>query len=82
MAGRWCALYGPLAPVLGSRSTGLGKMVQEPQARFKVAKWGVYCHTAWLQISPACFKQVYSDSASGGDQLGALPSDHHDVRAE
>ena len=82
MAGRWCALYGPLAPVLGSRSTGLGKIDLRALVRFKVAKWGVYCHTAWLQISPTRLKQVYSDSASGGDQLGALPSDHHDVRAE
>ena len=32
------------AVTLGSRSTGLGKMVQEPQARFYVAKWGVFCH--------------------------------------
>ena len=41
---------------LGSRSMDLGKMVQEPRARFKVAKWGVFCHSAWLQISPARLK--------------------------
>ena len=40
------ALLSDRAVVLGSRSTGLGKMVKEPQARFKVAKLGVYCHTA------------------------------------
>ena len=34
------------------------------RARFKVAKWGVVCHSAWLQISPARLKQVYSDKAS------------------
>jgi len=28
------------------------------RAGFKVAKWGVFCHSAWLQISPARFKQV------------------------
>ena len=32
------------------------------RAGFKVAKWGMFCHSAWLQISPARFKQVYSDS--------------------
>ena len=51
------------AVALGSRSTGLGKMVQEPRAKFKVAKWGVFGHWASLQISPAHFKQVYSDKA-------------------
>ena len=30
-------------------------------AGFKVAKWEPFCHLAWLQISPARFKQVYSD---------------------
>jgi hypothetical protein len=29
---------------LGSRSTGLGKMVQYPRDKFYVAKWGVLCH--------------------------------------
>ena len=33
------------------------------RAGFKVAKWGTFCHSAWLQISPARFKQVYSDKA-------------------
>ena len=33
------------------------------RAGFEVAKWGTFCHSAWLQISPARFKQVYSDSA-------------------
>ena len=28
------------------------------RAGFKVAKWGTFCHSAWLQISPARFKQV------------------------
>jgi hypothetical protein len=32
------------AVALGSRSTGLGKMVQEPRAGFHVAKWGVFRH--------------------------------------
>jgi hypothetical protein len=45
------ALLSARAVVLGSRSmghgpraTGLGKMVQEPRARLKVSKWGVFCH--------------------------------------
>jgi len=58
------ALWSDNALALGSRSTGLGKMVQEPRAGFKVAEWRIFCHSAWLQISPARFKQVYSDSAS------------------
>ena len=32
-------------------------------ASFEVAEWGVFCHSETLQISPARFKQVYSDSA-------------------
>ena len=32
------------------------------RARLKVAKWRMLCHSAWLQISPARLKQVYSDS--------------------
>jgi hypothetical protein len=34
------------------------------RAGFKIAEWRVFCHSAWLQISPARFKQVCSDSAS------------------
>ena len=33
------------------------------RAGLEVAKWGTFCHSAWLQISPACFNQVYSDKA-------------------
>jgi hypothetical protein len=29
---------------LGSQSSGLGGMVEEPRARFHVAKWGVFRH--------------------------------------
>ena len=58
------ALLSARAPVLGSQSTGQGKMVQEPRARFHVARWGVFYHSERLQISPACFKQVLSDRAS------------------
>ena len=57
------ALWSDSALALDPRSTGLRKMVQEPRASFKVAKWGVFCHSAGLQISPALFKQVYSDKA-------------------
>ena len=38
------ALWSDSALALGSRSTGLGKMVQEPRAGFHVAKWGVFRH--------------------------------------
>ena len=48
---------------LGSRSTGLGKMVQEPRARFHVPEWGVFCHTARLRDRPARLKLVLSASA-------------------
>ena len=33
------------------------------RAGSEVAKWRMFCHSAWLQISPARFKQVYSDKA-------------------
>ena len=33
------------------------------RASFKVAEWGMFCHSKTLQISPARFKQVYSDRA-------------------
>ena len=59
---------------LGSRSTGLGKMVQEPRAGFHVAKWRMFCHSAWLQISPVRFKQVYSGSANYGAYLSVEPT--------
>jgi hypothetical protein len=49
--------------VLGSRSTGLGTMVQEPRAKFKVTKWGVFCHPKMLQSDPAHFEQVHCDQA-------------------
>jgi len=51
-----------MSVALGPQSTGLGKMVQEPRARFKVAKWRVFCHSAGLQNHPARFKQFSSDS--------------------
>ena len=33
------------------------------RAGFEVAEWRVFCHSKTLQISPARFKQVYSDKA-------------------
>ena len=56
------ALLYARALVLGSRSTGLGKMVQEPRARFHVPEWGVFCHTARLRDRPARLKLVLSAS--------------------
>ena len=50
------ALWSDSASALGSRSTGLGKTVQEPRARLYVVEWGVFFHSAWLQISPARLK--------------------------
>ena len=37
--------------ILGFWSTGLGKVVQEPRARFEVAKWGVFCHLKMLKLA-------------------------------
>ncbi len=38
------ALWSDSALALGPQSMGLGKVVQEPRARFYGAKWGVFCH--------------------------------------
>jgi len=54
------------ALVLGSRSTGLGGMVEEPRARFHVAKWRAFCHTKGLRNSPPRLKLVWSDSTHRG----------------
>ena len=48
---------------LDSRSTGLGKMVQKPRARFHVAEWGVFCPSARLRNHTARLKLVLTDSA-------------------
>ena len=56
------------ALALGSRSTGLGGMVEEPRARFHVPEWGVFCHTAKLRNHPPCLKLVLSDSTRKGSQ--------------
>ena len=60
------ALLSDRAVVLGSRSTGLGGMVEEPRAGFHVPEWGVFCHTARLRNSPPRLKLVLSDSALQG----------------
>ena len=60
------ALWSARAVVLGSRSSGLGKVVQEPRAGFKVAKWRVFYHLARLQSHPTRLKKVYSDKTSRG----------------
>ena len=39
-------------------------MVEEPWARFHVAKWGVFCHTARLRNRPPRLKLVLSDSTN------------------
>ena len=57
------ALLSDRALALGSRSTGLGKMVQEPRARFHVARCRVFCHPETLQSDPAHFEQVHCDQA-------------------
>ena len=41
---------------LSSRSTGPGKMVQEPRPILKVAEWGVFRHPKTLQISTVRLK--------------------------
>jgi hypothetical protein len=45
------------APAPGSRSTGLGKMVQYPRDKFYVAKWGVFCHWKTLQSRSSDLKR-------------------------
>ena len=39
------------------------------RAGFEVAEWRMFCHSKTLQISPARFKQVYSDSAIGRETV-------------
>ena len=61
----WTWVRAPLsdrALVLGSRSTGLGKVVQEPRARFHVARWGVFCHQGQVTKPPAPSQVSLSDS--------------------
>ena len=58
------ALLSDRALVLGSRSTGLGKMVQKPQGRFHAAGWRVFCHTERLRVHPTRLKLVLSDSTA------------------
>ena len=50
------------ALVLGSRSPGLSKIVQEPRARFHVARWGVFCHQGQVTKPPAPSQVSLSDS--------------------
>jgi hypothetical protein len=38
------------APAPGSRSTGLGKMVQYPRDKFYVAKWRIFCYSTRLPV--------------------------------
>lgn len=56
------ALRSDSAVALGSRSTGLGTMVQEPRAGFHVAKWGVFCYHESRQSSLLCLQLVSSDT--------------------
>ena len=51
------------ALVLGSRSMGLGKVVQEPRAKFHVARCRVFHHTARLRNRTPRLKFVLSDSS-------------------
>ena len=47
------------ALVLGSRSKGLSKMVQEPRARFHVPEWGAFCHWTGMQTRPVRLKWIH-----------------------
>ena len=51
------------ALALDSRSTGLGNMVREPRAKFKVAKWGVLLLLEDATKSPYPSQVVLSGSA-------------------
>ena len=65
-------VQGPWLLAPGSRSTGLGKVVQETRGRFHVLEWGVFCHAERLQISPASYKRVYSYKAISSYELMAM----------
>ena len=67
---------------LGFWSTGLGKMVQEPRARFHVPEWGVFCHAARLQNRPPRLKLVLSDSTQPQYLVRAKDLPRYGVRAE
>jgi len=41
------------------------------RARFKVPKWGAFCHTARLRNSPPRLKLVLFDSATPNGDCGA-----------
>jgi Holliday junction resolvasome RuvABC endonuclease subunit len=56
-------VQGPWLLAPGSRSTGLGKVVQETRGRFHVLEWGVFCHAERLRNRPARLKKVYYDKA-------------------
>ena len=64
------ALLSNNALALGSRATGLGKMVQKPRARFHLPEWGVFCHTARLRNRPPHLELVSSDSTVVRERLG------------
>ena len=70
------ALLSARALVLGSRSTGLGKMVQEPRARFHVPEWKVFCHTARLRKRPARLKLVLSDGTILGHRANTVAANY------
>ena len=56
--------------ILGSQSTGLSKMLQEPRARFLIAKYlGSVLSFMDAKTHPARYKQVYSDSTAAGCYL-------------
>ena len=52
-------------------------MVQEPRARFHVARWGAFCHTARLRNRPPRLKLVLSDSAGKMPNEGQSNMPHH-----
>ena len=63
------ALLSDSTLALGSRSTGRGKVVQEPRGRFHVLKWGVFCHAERLRNRPARLKLALSDSACASNPM-------------
>ena len=52
------ALWSDSALALGPQSTGLGKMVQEPRAKFKAARCTVLCNLPKIGIDHKTIKFV------------------------
>jgi hypothetical protein len=69
-------VQGPWLLAPGSRSPGLGKVVQETRGRFHVPEWGVFCHTERLRNRPARLKLALSDSTILGHGANTVAANY------